>query len=85
MTSLTILADTGFDLIVHKLSDGRYQVYFENGYVKDGIALVGNWGAGQTVEAAARDYLEQINNKILVFGSGENRREITLMYRTMGG
>ena len=85
MNSLTVLADTGFDLIVHKMSDGRYQVFFEKGYVKDGVALVGKWGVGRTVEAAARDYLEKINNEILVFGSGENRKEIMLIYRTIGG
>lgn len=77
MTALEILVNSGFDVKIRKNEYlGKYQVDFPGWYVKDGPVLEGAWGGGQTIEEAARDYLDKIKNKTLVSGICESRQEI---------
>lgn len=46
--------------------DGKYQVAFEDGWVRDGHAKIGVYGVGDTVEDAARDYLRKIGGHRIV-------------------
>ena len=46
--------------------DGKYQVAFEDGWVRDGHAKIGMYGVGNTVEEAARDYLRKIGGHRIV-------------------
>ena len=46
--------------------DGKYQVAFEDGWVRDGHAKIGVYGVGDTVEDAARDYLKKIGGHRIV-------------------
>ena len=46
--------------------DGKYQVAFEDGWVRDGHAKVGTYGVGNTVEEAAMDYLRKIGGHRIV-------------------
>lgn len=46
--------------------DGKYQVAFEDGWMRDGHAKIGIYGVGDTVEEAAIDYLRKIGGHRIV-------------------
>lgn len=54
-------------------------VMYLGGEVSDGYVRMGEFGKGTTVEEACEDYLKKISGKTLVFGFGENRKEIRVL------
>ena len=54
---------------------GRYQVSFDHSWVKDGSALLGKYGTGDTVDEAAEDYLRQISGQRILTEWENVRRE----------
>ena len=54
-------------------------VMYLGGEIRDGIVRIGEFGIGTTVEEACEDYLNKISGKTLVFGFGENRKEIKVL------
>lgn len=54
------------DVTVRTQFDGKYQVCFEDSWMLDGAAKIGNYGVGDTVEDAARDYLRKIGGHRIV-------------------
>lgn len=75
------LANTEILVEVTKDIFGHYQVQFKNCEVKQGGLLIGEYGSGETVEEAARNYIRQIAGETLVFdASGEGRKEIKIFF-----
>ena len=58
---------------------GKIAVMYLGGEIIDGIVRIGEFGKGTTVEEACEDYLNKISGKTLVFGFGENRKEIKVL------
>ena len=54
------------DVTVTTQFDGKYQVCFADSWMRDGAAKIGNYGVGDTVEDAARDYLRKIGGHRIV-------------------
>lgn len=54
------------DVTVRTQFDGKYQVAFEDGWMRDGHAKIGIYGVGDTVEEAAIDYLRKIGGHRIV-------------------
>ena len=54
------------DVTVSTQFDGKYQVAFEDGWMRDGHAKIGIYGVGNTVEEAAMDYLKKIGGHRIV-------------------
>ena len=63
------------DVIISTDFKGRYQVSFDRSWVKDGSALFGKYGTGDTVEEAAEDYLRQISGQRILTEWENVRRE----------
>lgn len=63
------------DVIISTDFKGRYQVSFDRGWVKDGSALLGKYGTGDTVDEAAEDYLRQISGQRILTELENVRRE----------
>ena len=59
---------------------GIWQASMENGEIKQGKFLLGEWGAGSSCDAAIDDYAKLIRGKVLVFHamSSKLRREFTV-------
>lgn len=54
------------DVNVRTQFDGKYQVAFEDGWMREGHAKIGIYGVGDTVEEAAMDYLRKIGGHRIV-------------------
>ena len=59
--------------------DGRVCVSYEDCLVKDGIFLKGVFGQDVTFMEACIDYAKKISGHTLVFGSGKDRKEVTVL------
>ncbi len=80
MNAQDILLSLGKMLEVWKVPDGQVAVSYQNCDVKDGIFLIGCFGAGNTFEQACGDYLRQLHGKMLVFNAcSSNREEIRVL------
>ena len=55
-------------------------VSYKDADVLDGCARIGIVGRGRTIEDAMKDYVRQISGKTLVFGYGESRKEVPVLY-----
>ena len=72
MTILEKLIDCSKkDIKIFKNCNNQYCVNFENATVFDGIADIGVFGRGATIEEATRDYIKQISGKKLRFGNSK--------------
>jgi hypothetical protein len=68
------------DLHVQRQPDGIYLVRFNACEAKRGAFLEGLAGRGATIDAAARDYMDQILGKTLVFHAmSPDRREVLVL------
>lgn len=76
----------GQDLTIHisAACSGKCMVSFEDVEEKSGALLKGITGRGETVEKAARSYLDEISGKRLVVNamSKTHRREFTVLTMT---
>ena len=62
--SLNKLLDLGLeDIRIWKLYNGTIGLAYNNSYVTSGDWLTGAFGCGNTIEEAADDYVNKINNK----------------------
>ena len=57
----------------------QFIVEYEDSYVKDGMALVGEYGVGNTFESACDDYLNKITGKKLVFNPSNEERRVEVV------
>lgn len=55
-------------------------VSYKDSDVLDGCVRIGTVGRGRTIEDAIKDYVRQISGKTLVFGYGESRKEIPVLF-----
>lgn len=55
-------------------------VCYKDSDVLDGCVRIGTVGRGRTIEDAIKDYVRQISGKTLVFGYGESRKEIPVLF-----
>ena len=69
------------DIIIRRYSnqDNRFMAEFENSETKNNkssCVLKGSYGNGESPEEAIRDYIEEIQGKVLVFDAmGKDRQE----------
>lgn len=63
------------DVCISTDYEGHFQVSFDRGWVRDGSALIGKCGRGNTIEEAANDYLRQISGQRIVVDGEHIRRE----------
>lgn len=59
--------------------DNYVCVSYEDCLVKDGIFLKGVFGRDATFMDACIDYAKKISGHTLVFGSGKDRKEVTVL------
>ena len=59
----------------HANQDERYTVSFERSEVKDGSALIGEYGQGNSPLGAVIDYWNKIQGKKLVFNAMTSSRQ----------
>ena len=57
----------------------QFNVEYEDSFVKDGIALIGVYGVGNTFESACEDYLNKITGKKLVFSPSDEKRRVEVV------
>ena len=74
-----LLSLTCADLVVRKTASGKLYVFYENGFIKEGIALVAVSGDGETFEEACEAYYNAISGKTLVLMLPSGRKEITVL------
>ena len=71
MTLLDQLANNSWEtLVINKDVNGNFMVAFDNCSVYTNPGALGVCGRGRTTELAARDYIQQITGKTLVFNYG---------------
>ena len=61
--------------------DGNWMVNFRGAELSAGAVLISSCGRGETIEEAARNYLDLIDGQTLVFNAGDpdRRREMFVM------
>jgi hypothetical protein len=53
-----------------------YSVRFNNCEIKNGCILSSEYGRGETIEHAIRDYISLISNKVIVLDAYKNSRRV---------
>lgn len=82
MTALQRLLTLEGEVVkVFKAYDGRILVWYEDGYIKCGCQLVGEYGEGDTPEDAAEDYLAKVSGQKLVFHPTSSARKEVFVLR----
>ena len=57
----------------------QFIVEYDDSFVKDGIALIGEYGVGNTFESACEDYLNKITGKKLVFNPSDEEQRVEVV------
>lgn len=79
--SLNKLLDLGLeDIRIWKLYNGTIGLAYNNSYVTSGDWLTGAFGCGNTIEEAADDYVNKINNKVVVFVNEDELNEVNVKF-----
>ena len=63
-------------LEVSRNINGKIVVHYFDGYIDDGVCLIGASGRGSTIEEACEDYYRQISGKKLVFNAFGDCRKV---------
>ena len=54
------LINSGFDVVISRQKNGNIHIYFKDMVIRRGAVLITEYGIGDTVEEAAKDYIRII-------------------------
>lgn len=81
MSAIDTLLELREEIVVFKDVNDKICVEYKNGFISDGLALIGNPGRGDTFDEACREYIRNIQGKTLVFdGSYTKRKEVKVLF-----